>query len=132
MSDAIIVALITGGLSLTGVVISLVLQRKWKKQDQQHVVVEQLSELKQRLDKMEADNETREIKHVRIRLLRFGDECTHGVKHSREHFDQVIEDVDAYEEYCREHPEFKNNKANLTMQIIKDTYRKRLIENDFE
>jgi arginine decarboxylase-like protein len=107
------------------------LQRKWKKDDQQHIIVEQLGKLEQRLDKIEADNEEREAKHARIRLLRFGDECSHEVRHSREHFEQVIEDVDAYETYCREHPEFKNNKAVLTIQIIKDTYQRRLVNNDF-
>jgi hypothetical protein len=112
-------------------ILNAAVQRKWKKEDQQHVIVEQLGQLSSRLDQMEADNEEREIKHVRIRLLRFGDECSHEVRHSREHFEQVIEDVDAYESYCREHPDFKNNKATLTIQIIKDTYQRRLVNNDF-
>lgn len=107
------------------------LQRKWKKDDQQHVILAQLGKLEKRLDRMEADNAEREARHARIRLLRFGDECSHDVRHSREHFEQVIEDVDAYELYCQEHPEFKNNKAVLTIRIIKDTYQRRLQNNDF-
>lgn len=128
----IIIALI-GALfgSGTSAIVVVLLQRRWKKADQQDIIVEQLDKLEQRLDKMEADNEEREAKHARIRLLRFGDECSHEVRHSREHFEQVIEDVDAYETYCREHPNFKNNKAALTIQIIKETYQRRLANNDF-
>ena len=80
---------------------------------------------------METEGEEREARLARIRILRFGDECSHDVRHSREHFEQVIEDVDSYETYCRDHPNFKNNKAVLTIKIIKDTYQRRLLNNDF-
>lgn len=108
-----------------------VLQRKWKKADQKDAIVAELQNINSRMDKMEAENEEREIKHARIRILRFRDECSHDVRHSEEHFEQVIEDVDAYETYCRDHPDFKNNKAVTSIQIIKDTYKRRLINNDF-
>jgi hypothetical protein len=118
------------------------LQRKWKKDDaksdqeaaeadQQTIILDKLAELEARLDKMEAADAEREAKNTRIRILRFGDECSHDVRHSREHFEQVIEDVDAYETYCRDHPDFKNNKATLTIRLIKDTYQRRLEINDF-
>lgn len=107
------------------------LQRKWKKDDQQDVILDKLDTITTRMDRMEAAASEREAKDARIRILRFGDECSHEVRHSREHFEQVIEDVDAYETYCRDHPEFKNNKATLTIKIIKDTYQRRLLNNDF-
>lgn len=107
------------------------LQRKWKKDDQQDVILDKLDTITARMDRMEAAASEREAKDARIRILRFGDECSHEVRHSREHFEQVIEDVDAYETYCRDHPDFKNNKATLTIKIIKDTYQRRLLNNDF-
>lgn len=111
------------------------LQRKWKKDDrkddQQDAVQTRLEKIEKRLDKMEAGDAERDAKNARIRILRFGDECQHGVRHSREHFEQVIEDVDSYEIYCLEHPDFKNNKAVLTIQLIKETYQRCLLENDF-
>ena len=90
-----------------------------------------LGKIEKRMDKMEAEDAEREVKNARIRIIRFGDECSHDVRHSREHFEQVIEDVDSYETYCRDHPEFKNNKAVLTIKIIKETYQRRLLNNDF-
>ena len=109
----------------------LLLQRKWKKNDQHDAIMAKLEDIDKRIDKMEAEDAEREARHARIRILRFGDECSHEVRHSREHFEQVIEDVDSYETYCRDHPEFKNNKAVLTIKLIKDTYQKRLSTNDF-
>lgn len=107
------------------------LQRKWNKADQQNVILAKLGDIENRMDKMEAEDAEREAKHSRIRILRFGDECSHDVRHSREHFEQVIEDVDAYETYCADHPDFKNNKAVLTIKLIKETYQRRLLNNDF-
>lgn len=107
------------------------IQRKWNKADQQDAIMAKLGKIEKRMDKMEAEDAEREAKNARIRILRFGDECSHDVRHSREHFEQVIEDVDSYETYCRDHPEFKNNKAVLTIKIIKETYQRRLLNNDF-
>ena len=108
-----------------------VLKRKWKKEDQQDAIMDKLDQLDGRMDRMKAEDEEREIRHARIRILRFRDECSHGVLHSREHFDQVIEDIDSYETYCSDHPDFKNNKAVASIQLIKDTYKRRLMNNDF-
>ena len=112
-------------------IVMAVLQRKWKKDDQQNVILEKLESISQRMDRMEAEDAEREAKRSRIRILRFGDECSHDVKHSREHFEQVIEDVDAYESFCADHPDFKNNKAVMTIRLIKETYQNRLKNNDF-
>lgn len=112
-------------------IVMAVIQRKWKKDDQQNLILEKLESISQRMDRQEAEAAEREAKHSRIRILRFGDECSHDVKHSREHFEQVIEDVDAYESFCTDHPEFKNNKAVMTIRLIKETYQNRLKNNDF-
>lgn len=112
-------------------IVMAALQRKWKKDDQQNVILEKLESISQRMDRMEAEDAEREAKRSRIRILRFGDECSHDVKHSREHFEQVIEDVDAYESFCADHPDFKNNKAVMTIRLIKETYQNRLKNNDF-
>ena len=72
----------------------------------------------------------------RVRIVRFNDElivARDGNKqlHSRESFDQVLSDIDHYEEYCRDHPEFKNNKTTMSAQNIKECYKERLRKRDF-
>lgn len=58
----------------------------------------------------------------RYRILRFSDEILHDEKHSKEHFDQILEDITNYERYCKEHPEFPNNKAEFAIKNIKRIY----------
>lgn len=67
----------------------------------------------------------------RARILRFGDECLHGERHTKDHFDQTLRDIAAYERYCEEHPEFENNVTELTSDRIKEIYRRCLDSNDF-
>lgn len=65
------------------------------------------------------------------RILRFDDEIRHKTRHSKEHFDQIIEDVDTYERYCRDHPRFPNGKAVSATDNVKRTYEKCKAENSF-
>lgn len=84
--------------------------------------------------KMEKSDEAREKKDavdIRNRILLFGDEARRGVKHSEEHFNQVLEDITDYELYCSKHPDFPNEKAVITCRRIKEIYEKCLREKDF-
>ena len=78
-------------------------------------------------EKMEAN----EAKTARYRILRFDDEIRHKTRHSKEHFDQIIEDVDTYEHYCQDHPRFPNGKAVSATDNVKRTYEKCKDENSF-
>lgn len=70
-------------------------------------------------------------KTSRARILRFGDEIIHGVRHSKEHFDDILDDITDYDNYCKDHPDFKNGKTGLTSNLIKETYKKCLEKHDF-
>ena len=76
-------------------------------------------------------SDERAAKATRVRILRFGDEILHGIRHSKEHFDQILLDVTEYEQYCKEHPEFVNNMTVLTTQHIKETYSACFEQHDF-
>lgn len=67
----------------------------------------------------------------RYRILRFDDEILHNIKHSKEHFDQILLDIDVYEKFCEEHPDFKNNLAVMAIEHIKEIYSKCSRENSF-
>lgn len=64
-------------------------------------------------------------------MLRFNDEVLQGVRHTKEHFDEVLEDIDEYECYCKAHPEYPNNKAVLAIENIRGIYATALKEHDF-
>lgn len=67
----------------------------------------------------------------RYRILRFDDEIRHNDRHTREHFDQIMEDITKYERYCAEHPDFPNNKAVFAVQNIKNVYQRCTTEGTF-
>lgn len=94
-------------------------------------VLDELGQLRGRMDRMEAQTEEQNMETARIRILRFGDECKRKIQHGEEHFNQVLEDIDKYETYCAAHPEFKNSKAVLTIARIKECYAERLEKGDF-
>ena len=94
-------------------------------------VLNKLGDLEQRMEKMERQGERDKMDAARIRILRFGDECTRGETHSEEHFNQVLDDINAYERYCNQHPEYKNAKAVLTIERIKEIHTDRLESGDF-
>ena len=67
----------------------------------------------------------------RYRILRFNDEILHEVKHTKEHFDQILLDIDVYDGFCEQHPDFKNNLAVMAIKNIKQVYQKCSKDNSF-
>ena len=68
---------------------------------------------------------------ARYRIIRFDDEIRHKTKHTEEHFNQLIEDINLYESYCKLNPNYENNKATMAIENIKATYKKCREENSF-
>ena len=64
-------------------------------------------------------------------ILEFNDDIMSGRKFSQEHWDSILETIDRYEKYCAEHTDFKNSKAMLSIQNIKDEYKVCLKEGEF-
>ena len=50
---------------------------------------------------------------------------------SDQHFDQIIEDIDTYENYCSDHPHFPNGKAVHSISNIRKIYDKCSDEHSF-
>ena len=59
---------------------------------------------------------------ARTHILRFDDELLNDVKHSKEYFSQTLQDIDVYEAFCMDHPNFKNSYATAAINHIRSTY----------
>ena len=94
-------------------------------------VIQKVDKLEQELKAQKEYTEEQAVKGCRIRILRFGDEILHDVHHSKEHYDQILLDITEYENYCKNHPEFKNNMTVLTTRRIMATYERCLEEHSF-
>ena len=67
----------------------------------------------------------------RARILHFNNELLRDINHTKEEFTEVLAEIDAYEEYCREHPEYPNNRAVLAIENIREVYKERQRKHDF-
>ena len=95
-------------------------------------------DITERLDKLTKDfehhlvvEEEDKIREARRYILRFSDEILYNKRHSKEHFDEILDYIDIYEEYCNSHPNYKNNKAMMAIDTIKKTYDHCLETHDF-
>ncbi len=85
----------------------------------------QIKTLSNKLDKRTAED-------TRNRILRFGDEVKNKqFKHSEEYYNQILADITDYDKYCREHPNFQNERTVVTTKIIKESYEEHVKNNDF-
>ena len=64
----------------------------------------------------------------RYRIIRFNDELLQKgereILHTKEHFDQILDDIDEYEDYCRQDPDYRNSKAVMAIKHIRQVYDK--------
>lgn len=67
----------------------------------------------------------------RRRVLTFDSEIRKGEKHTKEDFNDVITDIDKYDEYCATHPNYKNTRSVIAESHIKKVYEQCLETDDF-
>ena len=94
-------------------------------------VLEKVDNLTKDLDDFKKEAELERVRQARQRILRFNDEILFEQRHSKEHFDEILEDIDLYEKYCHEHIDYENNRAELAIATIREIYKKCLQTHDF-
>lgn len=105
-------------------IVQYLLQRYDGKQKQLDEICNKLNQLSERV-------ETNAATSARTHILRFSDELSNDIDHSQEYFRQVLDDIDTYEQFCMEHPRFRNSYAVMAIQHIRDTYSELLKKQEF-
>lgn len=131
--------------------IQFLITRRDKREEKLDKITDQIAELKEDVRKLALKEDVRklaekvetkdeelrgELLHnqavtARVRILRASDEILHKMKHSKEWFDQLNDDISFYQKYCEDHPKFVNNKAIHAIANIDEVYAKALKDNDF-
>ena len=101
-------------------------------------VLKELAEMKatqkETREKLEAhidmDDERMADVH-RTRILHFNNELLREIDHTKEEFIEALADIDEYEQDCKDHPNYKNNRAVHAVANIKRVYDDRLEKHDF-
>lgn len=99
--------------------------------DQVNDLQSEIKNVKREVDMLKKDEELERVRMARQRILRFNDEILFGKRHSKEHFDEILDDIDTYEEYCRTHEDYENNKAVLAIATIREVYKDCLKTHNF-
>lgn len=94
-------------------------------------VLDQVKSLTEDVESFKHQQELENVRQSRQRILRFCDEILFNQRHSKEHFDEILEDIDLYEKYCREHKDYENNRAELAISTIREVYKQCLKTHDF-
>ena len=101
-------------------------------------MLDKLNDLDTKVDKLEkqdneqdAKQEEEKAKAARRRILRCSDEIRSKQCHSEEYFNDVLDDITFYTQYCDTHPKFKNEKAVMAINLVERTYNKCIEDNDF-
>lgn len=127
---AIFIAVI-GSNALWGF-IQFLLQRKDNKEDCSKKIIEMITKLDGKIDKLDSKLNERAAIAYRIRILKFMDEILEGWEHSYDSYVQVMQDITNYLKYCMEHPEFKNHQTEASIEYIKNDYQEHLEKNNFK
>lgn len=102
--------------------------------------LQKLDEINDKVTKLELWNERQDedlelakVLDARRRILRCADEISKqpGLMHTEEYFNEILEDINKYNYYCQTHPDFKNQKAVMSIELVKNTYKKCLKNNTF-
>lgn len=134
--------LLTGGggllvLALTVIQLAPIKVNPWSaiaKAIGRAVNAEVLAELEQtriRLDDHIRTDDERAADMHRARILRFNQELIRQIPHTREEFIEVLTEIDRYQRFCREHPDYPNSRAVHAIANIGRVYDERLQKHDF-
>ena len=99
-------------------------------QDLQYIKAEQ-KRTQAMLDEHIAVDDERAADMHRMRILQFNNELLRSIPHTREDFIEILLEIDKYEEYCRTHEGYKNNRASHAVSNICRVYDERLQKHDF-
>lgn len=99
--------------------------------DKQKEVNEKIELLNTKVDGVNDRIDLEHAENCKSKILRFADEIGRGAKHSQEHFNQILTNVDEYEDYCDLHHDYQNTKTVIATARIKEVYAKCSKNNDF-
>ena len=94
-------------------------------------VLGKLGKLEKRLDEHIATDDRRDADSHRVKILQFNNELLRSIDHTKEEFIEVLAEIDAYEKFCTDHPDYPNNRAVLAIENIQENYKERLKKHDF-
>lgn len=112
-------------VALVGIIPTVISNRKKTQESikaSNDAMKDSVEKVQRTLDNHIKEDEDEKARNQRYRILRFYDEMCEHRRHSESHFEDILDDIDAYEAYCDSHPEFRNSRGHVAMAYIRSTY----------
>ena len=90
-----------------------------------------IDSLEKKIDSLEKKTDLNKAEDKRACVLRFNGDIKRGIHHDEEEFNECLGAIDYYEDYCRKHKDYSNNKAVMAIANVKRVYEKAYSKNDF-
>lgn len=90
-----------------------------------------IAAIEKKLDEHIQADDQRDADMHRARILQFNTELLREKKHTEEDFNEIFYNINCYERYCREHPNYQNGRAVHAIANIGRVYDDRLKKHDF-
>ena len=90
-----------------------------------------IAAIEKKLDEHIATDDKRDADSHRVKILQFNNELLRSIDHTKEEFIEVLAEIDAYERFCKDHPDYPNNRAVMAIENIRENYKERLKKHDF-
>lgn len=94
-------------------------------------MMDKFEAIDRKVDKLECNMERAAATNNRTKIIRFASEIRLRQKHSKDYFDEVMCAITEYDQYCEDHPDFKNNITQASSKLIEETYHECLRDNTF-
>ena len=117
--QAVLVALVSGGFVSF---IQFLIQRSDEKKDKNSEILKGIKDLADKILGLESRMDKENADEARRRILAFDDELRRKTEHSEESFNQILQDIKFYRNYCRTHADYENDKASSATAHIRETY----------
>lgn len=133
LKTASVAAAVAGVFSL----VTLFINRFWAKRDEKKgklkAILDRIDEMDGKLTAHIAADDERNAVQCRTRILRFADELINEPKHlhTQGNFEQTLQDITVYDQYCADHPKFRNELTLRSAEIIRKVYDECAREHKF-
>ena len=81
-----------------------------------------IDKLKDSFTRFEGEESEKDAMGARRRILRFNDELLREERHSKEYFDDILEDLKIYDAYVKSHPSYINGRTEMAEKNIRRCY----------
>lgn len=119
-----VLGFLLGGGFLTFV--QFMINRHDSKMDKEDTILSAIKDISGRVEKIEKSLDERDAVLARTHILRFKDEIYNNgpESHSLEYYEQTLDDIQTYDQFCNDHPKFANGRTKAAAKYIREVYDK--------